>query len=69
MIDLKVDEEQPEDELRIEFTEEQKQAFVNAMKTNVMKGVAVCDNEIVKELHQLNGTLKEILREMKKRKV
>lgn len=76
MIDLKVEEEMPEDELRIEFTEEQKQAFEEIMrkqravlsKTLLPEKVSV-DADISKELHELNKTLKEILREMRKRKV
>ena len=70
MIDLKVDEEQPKDELRIEFTEEQKQAFKEIMRKQRAVLVKTLPPEIIaRELHELNVTLKEILREMRKRKV
>jgi len=77
MIDLKVEEEQPENELRIEFTEEQKKVFEEFMKrqnkllrkTFPQADISFIDDAIVKELHQLNVTLKEILREMRKRKI
>ena len=76
MIDLKVEEEQPEDELRIEFTEEQKQAFEEIMRKQravlsktLPPEIVSADGDITKELHELNKTLREILREMRKRKV
>lgn len=76
MIELKVDEEKPTDSLEIELTEEQKKAFeaVIARKNKLLlkaepSNVSIIDADISKELHELNKTLKDILREMRKRKV
>ena len=73
MIDLKP----PEEELRIVFTAEQKRDFEEFMKKQdallvkqtSQKNVTPNEGIIADELHQLNITLKEILREMRKRKV
>lgn len=72
MIDLK-----PEEELRIVFTEEQQRDFEELMKKQdallvkqtSQKNVTPNEGVIADELHQLNRTLKDILRELKKRKV
>ena len=75
MIELKVDEEKPTDSLEIEFTEEQKKAFEEFIKkqndliARPLPPIIPCDDGIAKELHELNKTLKEILREMRKRKI
>ena len=73
MIDIKPPEEET---LKINFTEEQKQAFkdfIARQNKQLLKAepsdVSIIDADISKELHELNKTLKEILREMRKRKV
>lgn len=73
MIDIKPPEEET---LKINFTEEQKQAFEdfvarqNKLLLKVEPNyVSIIDADIAKELHELNKTLKEILMEMRKRKV
>ena len=73
MIDIKPPEEET---LKINFTEEQKQAFkdfIARQNKQLLKAepsdVSIIDADIAKELHELNKTLKEILREMRKRKV
>lgn len=73
MIDVKPPEEET---LKINFTEEQKQAFkdfIARQNKQLLKAepsnVSIIDADIAKELHELNKTLKEILREMRKRKV
>lgn len=73
MIDIKPPKEET---LEINFTEEQKQAFEDliARQGNLfLRGepsdVSIIDADIAKELHELNKTLKEILREMRRRKV
>lgn len=65
-----------EETLKINFTEEQQQAFEEFVKKQnkfLIKAepsnVSIIDADISKELHELNKTLKEILREMRKRKV
>lgn len=75
MIDI-IPPEEEEKMLKIEFTEEQKQAFEDFIaKQNKLllkaepSNVSIIDADISKELHELNKTLKEILREMRKRKV
>lgn len=72
MIDIKPSEEET---LKLNFTEEQKQAFKDFIARHnnlLLKGepsdVSIIDADIAKELHELNKTLKEILREMRKRK-
>ena len=73
MIDLKP----PEEELRIVFTEEQQRDFEEFMKKQdallvkqrSQKNVTPNEGVIADELHQLNITLKDILKEMRKRKV
>jgi hypothetical protein len=72
MIDIKP----PEEELRIVFTEKQQRDFEELMKKQdallvkqpSQKNVTPNEGVIVDELHQLNRTLKDILRELKKRK-
>ena len=73
MIDIKPPEEET---LKINFTEEQKQAFkdfIARQNKQLLKAepsdVSIIDADIAKELHELNKMLKEILREMRKRKV
>lgn len=73
MIDVKPPEEET---LKINFTEEQKQAFkdfIARQNKQLLKAepsnVSIIGADIAKELHELNKTLKEILREMRKRKV
>ena len=74
MIDI-IPPEEEEKTLKINFTEEQKQAFEEFIKkqndliARPLPPIIPCDDGIAKELHELNKTLKEILREMKKRKV
>lgn len=72
MIDIKPPEEET---LKINLTEELKQAFKDFIASQnklLLKGepsnVSIIDADIAKELHELNKTLKEILREMRKRK-
>jgi hypothetical protein len=75
MIDIKVEEEkQEEDSLKLELTEEQKQSFKEFEK--LPKSIELTPtqnvfnlNDLSKELHTMNATLKDILRELKKRKV
>jgi hypothetical protein len=69
MIEIKPPEEET---LKINFTEEHKQAFDDFVtiqnQARIVEKVAI-DENITKEFHELNKTLKEILREMRKRKV
>ena len=59
MIDIK-----PPEEEFIEPTEEQLQAF----RSEWAPVTSVDNTKLVQEVHELNKTLKEILREMRKRK-
>lgn len=74
MIDI-IPPEEEEKMLKIEFTEEQKQAFEEFIKkqndlvARPLPPIIPCDDGIANELHELNKTLKEILREMRKRKI
>lgn len=68
MIDIK-----PPDEERFEPFEGlaevlQQKAIEQQAQMQIIEKVAI-DENITKELHELNRTLKEILREMRKRKV
>lgn len=64
MIDIKP----PEDVIAIEFTEEQEKEFKRAM-SNMPKEVCLAqDRTVASELHELSKTLKDILKEMRKRK-
>ena len=70
MIELKVDEETQNECLKMNYTKEEEQQIKDAfMAAQPLKEIAVVSDDVVKELHTLNVTLKEILREMKKRKV
>ena len=75
MIDI-IPPEEEEKTLKINFTEEQKQAFEEfIVKQNKLllkaepSNASIIDADISKELHELNKTLKDILKEMRKRKV
>ena len=72
MIDVKP----PEETLKINFTEEQEQVFKEFVaKQNSLllavkpSEVSVIDTGVSNELHELNKTLKDILREMRRRKI
>lgn len=72
MIDVKPPDEET---LKINFTEEQEQVFKEfvAKQDRLLhvvgpSEVSVIDTGVSKELHELNKTMKDILREMRKRK-
>ena len=66
MIDIKPQEEEPKEDPWKEFWDRVNEA---ANKEKYVIPISETDVAVVKELHELNKTLKEILREMRKRKV
>ena len=66
MIDIKPPEEEPKEDSWKEFWNRVNES-VNEEKYVIP--ISETDVAVVKELHELNKTLKEILREMRKRKV
>ena len=58
MIDIKPPKENQEQEIK-----------TKTVTTNLHSPILIKNGDIVSELHELNKTLKEILREMRKRKV
>ena len=67
MIDIKPPEEEKPVNLFYQQLEEDC-AEIHSERASIIEKVAI-DEDITKEFHALNNTLKDILREMKKRKV
>lgn len=66
MIDVKPPEEKPTNLFYQQLEEEC--AEIHSERASIIEKVAI-DENITKELHALNNTLKDILREMRKRKI
>ena len=66
MIDIKPPKEEPKEDPWKEFWDRLNES---ANEEKIVIPISETDVAVVKELHELNKTLKEILREMRKRKV